>query len=152
MTRLKWYENILLQIEEPAYIDSPFDQRFAEFCRHCRHFVGSHKGNIRDYFELFREYQMLDESDKELTTKLLYRRIICPVCFRPLGPRSKYFRWQVILETTDALINADIDLEYIDFEYKASVREVLMKNNDASTDSSLAIEEAVLEDEMEPED
>ncbi|ETO06184.1 hypothetical protein RFI_31211 [Reticulomyxa filosa] len=193
MTRLPWYKKILLRLEYPAFNDNPFDRKLAEFCRYCRHFVGSHKGNIKDYFELLQEYQTLDESDKELMTKLLSRRSICPVCFRPFGSNDKYYRWQVILEvlsfyvfmcfiwipliillffpalfdrfwsnietlqkpeskTTDTLINADIDLEYIDFEYKATVRGVMMKNNDTSTDLSVAIDDAVLEDEMESED
>ncbi|ETO33416.1 hypothetical protein RFI_03691 [Reticulomyxa filosa] len=61
-------------------------------------------GNITDYFELFKNYQVLDEMDKDLMKKLLCGHTICSHCFRPYkyDEAEKYtdrlFRWQVLLE------------------------------------------------------
>ncbi|ETO30790.1 hypothetical protein RFI_06328, partial [Reticulomyxa filosa] len=151
----------LMTLDRRKFIENPFDR--PDHCRHCRHYIGDKQGGIHDYFELFQEFQIIDDADKELMKKLLYRRSVCPVCFRPVTDGSKYHRWQVMLEvlsfyvfllfvwipliillfipalldrfwsniktlqkpqseTTDALINADIDLEHIDFEYKEVVR------------------------------
>ncbi|ETO31843.1 transient receptor potential-gamma protein [Reticulomyxa filosa] len=155
---------LFLSLKGRKCVENPFEK--PDHCRYCRHYIGDKKGNINDYFELFQEYQIVDDADKDLMKKLLYRRTICPICFRPFTEGSKYHRWQVMLEvlsfyvfllfiwipliiflfipalldrfwahvkvlqkpqseTTNALINADIDLEQIDFEYKEIVRSKL---------------------------
>ncbi|ETO14723.1 hypothetical protein RFI_22644 [Reticulomyxa filosa] len=56
------------------------------------------------YFELFKNFQVLDEVDKELMKTLLHGHSICPHCFRPFkhneaqNSTDRMFRWQVLLE------------------------------------------------------
>ncbi|ETO07133.1 hypothetical protein RFI_30259, partial [Reticulomyxa filosa] len=94
-----WYRQIFFKLEGTTYLETPFDKKFAVYCSHCRHYIGEgQKGNINDYFALFGEYQIIDEEDKMLMTKLLHRQSICPNCYRPFSEETKYFRWQVLLE------------------------------------------------------
>ncbi|ETO22318.1 Radial spoke protein 3 containing protein [Reticulomyxa filosa] len=90
--------SLFVPLQQTTIMDSPFDQKFAVYCQYCRHDTDSATGDINDYFELFRQYQMIDEADKALMKKLLYRQTICPNCFRPYTTESRFFRWQVIME------------------------------------------------------
>ena len=82
------------------------------FCRYCRNDMKDDKGNIRDYFDLYGQYRLLDEQDKELMIELLRDVDICYYCFRPYKTKyrinnitkepsidsSRYDHFQVTLE------------------------------------------------------
>ena len=81
----------------------PFQKDHCRFCRNAMKIKSDGSGIVKNYFELFNYYAMLDGADKDMISNMLINRNICEYCYRPYirypnGDTDRLYQYQALLE------------------------------------------------------